>query len=560
MFGKTAGEALVDLLIEWGVNHIYGTPGEQIHPIMEYLRMKKDKIKYIQVRHEEAGALAASAYAKLTGKLGVCIAGSGPGAIHLMNGLYDAKLDGAPVLAIAGQVLTDLRGTKYFQEVNLERMFDDVAVYNQQIVSPEQVPAVVNQAIRMAYFHQGVSVLTISGDIQAQKLEMTKEIRFTAPIMANSRILPVDEDVHQAVSLLNESKKTVILAGKGARGAREQLLAVADKLAAPIVVSLAGKGVIPDEHELCIGGLGLLGIKPAYTAVQEAETLVMIGVSFPYNEFLPEQAKTVQIDVNASEIGKRYPVDIGLAGDTKNTLEILLPLLQQNTDNSYLQKHQEMMRNWWANEEKHLKSNDVPIKPQVVPFILEKVVEKDAILSVDVGNVTTWMARYFKVTEQKFIVSSWLGTMGCGLPGAIAAKLAFPEKQVVAVCGDGGFSMTMSDFVTAVKYGLPMVVIILNNQSLGMIKFEQEVRGNAEFETELINPDFAGYANICGGIGFRVEKQDELMPALKKAFAANRPCIIDVIVANEPPWPSHLTVYQATGYTKHLIKEAFSKL
>lgn len=558
MFRKSAGEVLVDLLIEWGVDHVYGMPGDSINSIIEEIRKKKDKIKFIQVRHEEAGALAAASYAKLTGKLGVCMAIAGPGAIHLLNGLYDAKMDHAPVLAINGQVETDLLGTDFFQEVKLDRLFDDVAVYNQTVMSAEQMPVVVNQAIRMAYAKKGVSVLTIPDDVP--KFEVEAEARYTNQIMAKPRTLPRKEDLHEAVRLLQSTDKKVILAGKGAEGARETLLDLAEKIAAPIVLTLPGKGVIPDEHPLCLGGLGLIGTKPAYQAMQEAEVLLMAGTSYPFTGFLPDKAKTIQIDLLPEQIGKRYPVDVGLAGDAGETLKLLLAMTAPAANRDFLSSAQKEMKRWWEQLDRQEMQTSLPIKPQAVIRALQKVVSDDAILSCDVGNVTVWMARNFRMTNQKFIISSWLATLGCGLPGAIAGKIAYPDRQVIAVCGDGGFGMTMNDFVTAVKHELPIIVIVLNNHKIAMIKFEQEVMGNAEFGTNLVNPNFARYAEICGGFGIRVEAYEELDAAMRTAIASQKPCIIDCLVdPNEAPMPAKLTFGHAAGYAKHMVKELFQE-
>lgn len=558
MFKPTAGEKLVELLLEWGVDHIYGMPGDSINSIIEPLRKVKDKIKFIQVRHEEAGALAAAAYAKLTGKIGVCTAIAGPGAIHLLNGLYDAKLDRVPVLAITGQVETDLIGTDSFQEVNLERMFDDVAVYNQRIMSAEQLPAVVNQAIRTAYAKRGVAVLTVPDDIP--RFEVGKEARVTSHFVARQEILPERKDLQHAQELIAAAEKPVILAGRGTHGLRETLLSFAEKIAAPVVLTLPGKGSIPDLHPYCLGGLGLIGTKAAYEAMQETDLLLMIGTSFPFTGFLPEKAKTIQIDIDPYQIGKRYPVDVGLAGEAGLTLEWLNENACKKENRLFLEKCQERMNKWRDKLNEQEVDDSVPIKPQRVIHALQQVAEEDAVLSVDVGNVTVWMARHFHMTHQKFIISSWLATLGCGLPGAIAGKIAFPTKQVFAVCGDGGFAMTMADFVTAVKYHLPIVVIVLNNHKIAMIKFEQEVMGNIEYETDLQNPNFAQYAEACGGKGYRVEQPEELLPAMKEAVKQNRPCIIDVVVdANEAPIPGTITFAQAAGYTKHMLKVLFEE-
>jgi pyruvate oxidase len=558
MFKQTAGEKLVEQLIEWGVDHIYGMPGDSINSIIEPLRKAKDKIKFIQVRHEEAGALAAAAYAKLTGKLGVCTAIAGPGAIHLLNGLYDAKLDKAPVLAITGQIETDLMGTDYFQEVNLDRLFDDVAVYNQQIMSAEQLPAVVNQAIRTAYAKKGVSVITIPDDIP--RFEVGKEAKITSNFAVKQDLFPLKEDLQKAKELIELAENPVILAGKGVHGKREDLLAFAEKIGAPIVLTLPGKGVIPDKHPYCLGGLGLIGTKPSYEAMQDADFLMMIGTSFPFTGFLPDHAKTIQIDIDPTQIGKRYPVDVGLAGDAGATLSWLTEHVSRKEDRQFLEKNQERMNKWWEKLEKQEEDESVPIKPQRVIRALQQVAADDAVLSVDVGNVTVWAARHFHMTNQSFVISSWLATLGCGLPGAIAGKIAYPHKQVLAICGDGGFGMMMADFVTAVKYELPMVVVVLNNHKIAMIKFEQEVMGNAEFGTDLHNPDFAKYAEACGGVGYRVERTEELLPSLQKAVQQNKPCIVDVVVdADEAPMPGNLQFSQVVGYTKHMVKELFQE-
>jgi pyruvate oxidase len=558
MFRKKAGEMLVDLLIEWGVDHIYGMPGDSINSFIEPLRKAKDKIKFIQVRHEEAGALAAAAYAKLTGKLGVCTAIAGPGAIHLLNGLYDAKLDHVPVLALAGQVESDLLGTDFFQEVNLERMFDDVAVYNQRIMSAEQLPVVLNQAIRAAYTKKGVSVLTIPDDIP--RFEVERETRITSSFFVESIAMPRKEDLQKALEIIDKAERPVILAGRGTHGARETLLSFAEQIGAPIVLTLPGKGVIPDKHPYCLGGLGLIGTKPAYLAMQETDALIMIGTSYPFTGFLPDKCATIHIDIDPYQIGKRYPVDAGLAGDTTKTLQWLMDKLGRKDNHSFLTKCQANMDKWWENMALEEENEAIPIKPQRVIRALQAVASDDAVLSCDVGNVTVWTARHFHMTNQKFILSSWLATLGCGLPGAIAGKIAFPEKQVFAICGDGGFGMTMNDFVTAVKYKLPIKVIVLNNHKIAMIKFEQEVMGNLEYETDLTNPNFAKYAEACGGIGYRVERPEELMPALTQAMTQDKPCIIDVVVdADEAPMPATITFSQAAGFAKHMIKAFFEE-
>ncbi|MGC4377337.1 pyruvate oxidase [Fictibacillus sp. Mic-4] len=557
MFNKRAGEVLIDLLLEWEVDHIYGVPGDSINHVIEELRKVEDKIKFIQVRHEEVGALAAASYAKLTGKIGVCLSIAGPGAVHLLNGLYDAKADGAPVLVLSGQVNSEHLGTDDFQELNLEKMFDDVAVYNKQITNEEQLPDLVNQAIRTAYAEKGVAVLTIPDDIPTKRVK-GKWTRKSA-IRAKSDLFPKQDDLEQAIMLINKAERPVILAGKGAGHAREELEQFAEKIAAPIVVSLPGKGVIPCDHPYNLGNLGQIGTKPAYEAMEETDLLIMIGTSFPYRDYLPEDAPGIQIDCDPTQIAKRYPVDVGLVGDSKATLQWLNEHLARKEDRVFLEACQEAMENWREHIHKDEVEQSTPIKPQQVIHHLQSIVEKDAVLSVDVGNVTVWVARHFRITEQKMIISSWLATMGCGLPGAIAAKLAYPERQAVAVCGDGGFSMVMHDFVTAVRYKLPMIVVILNNEKLGMIKYEQQVAGHLEYEVDLAPFHFAKFAEVCGGEGYRVERYEELLPALKKAALAEKPVIVDVVIEDEPPLPGKITYGQAAGYSKHVLKKFFQE-
>ncbi len=555
MFKPTAGEVMVNLLKEWKVDHLYGMPGDSINHFIEALRKEKDEVNFIQVRHEEVAALAAGAFAKLTGKLGVCLSIAGPGAIHLMNGLYDAKADGAPVLALVGQVERDKIGTDDFQELNLERVFDDVAVFNQRVATAEQLPDLLNQAIRTAYAEKGVAVLVLPDDLMATKIK--KPDLSTAKFYTERPHAPNKEDLEQAVSLFNKAKKPVILAGKGALGAKKELKAFAEKLAAPVIQTLLGKGVLPDEDSYNLGHLGQIGTKPAYEAMEETDLLIMIGTSFPYRDFLPDNVTAIQIDRDSRQIGKRYPVNIGLVGDSKVTLQWLNDHVAPNADPAFLEACMEGRKKWWEAMEKEENEVSTPIKPQQVMPKLQAVLNDDAVLSCDVGNVTVWAARHLRLTHQKFVVSGWMATMGCGLPGALAAKVAYPERQVVAICGDGGFSMVMHDFVTAVRYNLPIMVVILNNEKLGMIKYEQEELGHLNYKTDLGSMDFAKFAEACGGEGFRIEQHDELEATLKHAASIQKPVIVDIAIDDQPPLPGKIEYGQAASYTKYMVKQFF---
>ncbi|WP_270180698.1 pyruvate oxidase [Alkalihalobacillus sp. CinArs1] len=557
MFDKSTGEILLYTLSEWGVDHVYGLPGDSINHFVDNLRSAEDRMRFIQVRHEEVGALSAASYAKITGKIGVCLSIAGPGAIHLLNGLYDAKADGVPVLVIAGQVDSTQLGTDQFQEVNLEKMFDDVSVFNKRVQSAETLPDLANQAIRTAVEKKGVAILTIPDDLAAEKVK--QKVKNTSLIHSKAVIHPDNSNLQDALQLLNDAKRPVILAGKGAKHSREELLQFAEKIAAPVILSLPGKGTIPDVHPYNLGQLGQIGTKPAYEAMEETDLLIMVGTSFPYRDYLPDDAKAIQLDIEPTQIGKRYPITVGLIGDAKWTLSYLAEHCHYQEDRDFIEKCQENMKNWWTHLEKIEAEKSSPIKPQEIMPQLQKVVDDDAILSVDVGNVTVWTTRHFRVTNQTFILSSWMATMGCGLPGAIAAKIAHPERQAVAICGDGGFSMVMQDFLTAVKYQLPMMVVLFNNERLGMIKYEQHAIGNLDYETELKDFDYAAFARTAGGEGYRVEKHEELLPAFERAAKSTKPVIVDIMIEDQAPLPGKVTYEQASSYSKYMLKKAFEE-
>ncbi|KZE60718.1 thiamine pyrophosphate-binding protein [Bacillus amyloliquefaciens] len=555
MPSKTAGHVMTELLEQWGVGHIYGIPGDSINEFIEELRHERNNLTFIQTRHEEVAALAAAAEAKLTGQIGVCLSIAGPGAVHLLNGLYDAKADGVPVLAIAGQVASDEIGRDSFQEIKLEQMFEDVAVFNQQVHTAEALPDLLNQAIRTAYSKKGVAVLTVSDDLFAQKIK--REPVYTSPIYLKADIEPKKEHLVTCAQYINNAKKPVILAGQGLKSAKEELLAFADKAAAPIVITLPAKGVVPDSHPHFLGNLGQIGTKPAYEAMEECDLLIMLGTSFPYRDYLPDDTPAIQLDSDPAKIGKRYPVNAGIVSDAALGLKELTEYIEYKEDRRFLDACTEHMKHWWKEIEKDETEATHPLKPQQVIARLQDAAAEDAVLSVDVGTVTVWMARHFKMKKQDFIVSSWLATMGCGLPGAIAASLAEPERQSIAICGDGGFSMVMQDLPTAVKYKLPITVVILNNENLGMIEYEQQVKGNIDYVTQLQNMDYAAFAKSCGAKGIKVTKHEELAPAFHEALNSNEPVVIDAVIGDEPPLPGKITYGQAKGFSKYMLKNFF---
>src|SRR5438876_3554152 len=450
---------------------------------MEELRTRQDRISFLQVRHEEAAAFMACGYAKYTGRLGVCLATSGPGAIHLLNGLYDAKMDGAPVLALTGQTYHDLIGTRYQQEVDLLSLFKDVALYNQQILGAGHVRALVDAGCRAALSLRGVAHITCPVDLQEQAVEddepsQKKVEGHTSGAWRPPTVVPCDADIRAAADVLNAGTKTVILAGQGALGAGAELEQLADLMAAPIVKPLLGKAVVPDDSPFTTRGIGLLGTEPSEVAMEQCDTLLMAGTSFPYMEFYPKHdaCRGVQIDRDPSRIGLRFPVEVGLCGDARSTLQVLMPHLVRREDRSFLEQAQAGMKEWRDKIHAQAARDDIPMKPQVVTEALNDLLADEAIVSVDCGTVTAFAARYLQMKRgQLFGTSGNLATMGAGLPYAIAAQIAFPERQSVAFVGDGGFTMLMGEFATAVKYRLPIKVVVLKNNTLGMIKWEQMV-------------------------------------------------------------------------------------
>ena len=557
-------DLLFDRLADWGVSIVFGMPGDGINGFVEALRQRQDRIRFIQVRHEEAAALMACGYAKFTRRLGVCLATSGPGAIHLLNGLYDAKLDGAPVLAITGQTYHDLIGTRYQQEVDLLSLFKDVAGYNQQVLSSGHVQALVDAGCRHALASKGVAHLNCAVDLQEQKLsedeQSVKKVEgHTSAAWIAPIVVPREEDLRLAALLLNEGRKTVILAGQGALGAVEELEQFAERLGAPIIKPLLGKAVVPDDSPYTTGGIGLLGTLPSELAMEECDTLLLAGTSFPYIEYYPKpgQARAVQIDKDPTRIGLRYPVDVGLTGDAKATLQALLPLLKMREDRSFLDLARQRMEEWKELLLTRATREEVPLKPQVVAAHLSDLLEEDAILSTDSGTVTSWAAQHIQIKRgQQFSCSGTLATMAPGLPYAIAAQLAYPDRQCVAFVGDGGFTMLMGEFVTAVKYGLPITVVIVKNNTLGMIKWEQMVfLGNPEYGVELQPIDFVKFAEACGGRGFRCETPEEVPEALKAALSSNQPSLVEAVVDPfEPPMPPKVSLKQTLNMAEALAR------
>ena len=558
----TAAEVLIETIQDWGVDVVFGLPGDGINGIMEALRKKQEQIRFVQVRHEEAAAFMACAYAKYTGKLGVCLATSGPGGIHLLNGLYDAKLDGQPVLAITGHHYHDLIDTHAQQDVNLDRVFMDVAVYNTRIMGPAHVEQVTHLACRTALSYRGVAHINFPVDLQEHEVKRHSKRNIpghTSNVYAAKAGLPEEKDLRAAAGVLNAGKKIAILAGQGALAATDELEELAGTLAAPIIKPLLGKAAVPDDSPFTTGGIGLLGTKPSQDAIEQCDTLFMIGTSFPYIEFLPQpgQARGVQIDLNPTRIGLRYPVEVGLVGDSRLTLKQLLPMLKRNEDRSFLKKAQDGMVEWWKLMEERGTRTDMPMKPQVVAWELGKRLAPNAIVSSDSGTIATWFARQMRVRRgQMYSLSGTLASMANGLPYTVAAQIAYPERQCIGFVGDGGFSMLMAEFATAVRYKLPIKIIVIKNNSLGMIKWEQMVfLGNPEYGCELQPIDFAAFARACGGAGFTIEEPASCGAILEQALAIPGPVVVEAVVDPfVPPLPAKITFDQATKFAESLAR------
>jgi pyruvate dehydrogenase (quinone) len=559
---STAADILIDRLQDWGVKIIFGLPGDGINGIMETLRRRKEEIRFIQVRHEEAAAFMACGYAKYTGNLGVCLATSGPGGIHLLNGLYDAKLDGQPVLAITGHHYHDLIDTHAQQDVNLDRLFADVAVYNTRVMGPAHVENVVDLGCRTALGYRGVAHINFPVDLQDQEVGARSKrniANHTSDVLACRARLPAPDEITKAADILNAGKKVAILCGQGALDASAELEEVAERLGAPIIKALLGKAAVPDTSPYTTGGIGLLGTKPSQEALEQCDTLLLVGTSFPYIEFLPkpDTARGVQIDLDPARIGLRYPVEVGLVGDSRRTLRALLTHLQWNEDRTFLKRAQAETKQWWELMEERGTRRDRPMKPQVVAWELGKRLSDTAIVSSDSGTIATWFARQIPAKRgQMYSLSGTLATMANGLPYTIAAQIAYPERQCVAFVGDGGFSMLMAEFATAVKYQLPIKVIIIKNNTLGMIKWEQMVfLGNPEFGCDLQPIDFVAFAKACGGTGMAIEDPVDCGRILDRALATTGPVIVEAIVDPfTPPMPAKITLDQAKKFAESLAR------
>ena len=569
--GMSVSDLIVDRLREWGVRRIFGYPGDGINGILGALERANNDPRFIQVRHEEMAAFMATGHAKWTGEVGVCLATSGPGAIHLLNGLYDAKLDHQPVVAIVGQQPTSALGGNYQQEVDLVSLFKDVAhEYVQMAASPQQFPNLIDRAMRIARAMRTVTCVIIPTDIQEMPAEEEPPHKFKmvpGTVGYNEpRVLPTEHDLLAAADILNEGKKVAMLVGQGAKHATDEVLEVADVLGAGIAKALLGKDAVPDDVPFVTGSIGLLGTKPSYDMMMDCDTLLMVGSSFPYSQFMPEwgQARAVQVDLDGTMIGIRYPMDCMLVGDSAETLRALLPMLRRKEDRSWQQKITEEVTRWWEIVHARAMNDADPVNPQRVFWELSKRLPDNAILAADSGSAANWFARDIKIRRGMMCsLSGTLATMGPGVPYVIAAKFAYPERVPIALVGDGAFQMNgMNEMLTVARYWKEwrdprLIFLVLNNRDLNQVTWEQRaMEGDPKFEASQTIPDFdyAGYARMLGFKGIRVGSPDAVGPAWDDAFASDRPVLLEAVVdPNVPPLPPHIEWNQAKKLMKSIM-------
>ncbi|MGW1984160.1 thiamine pyrophosphate-dependent enzyme [Streptomyces collinus] len=574
---RTVAQVIVDALSELGVRQVFGVVGDALNPLTDAIRTT-DGLEWVGCRHEEAAAFAASAQSQLTDTLGVCMGTVGPGSVHLLNGLYDAAKSHTPVLAIAGQVPLAELGSDYFQEVDNDALFSDVAVFRATVTSPDQLPQMLETAVRHALGRKGVAVLTVPGDLGERELTSDRPARFSlnAPV---SR--PDESAVRRAAELLDRSERVTLLVGAGARAARQDVLALADRLAAPMVLTLKAKaGFEGDTNPFQVGQTGLIGNPAAAKALQDADTLLLLGTDFPYRDWYPEGRTVIQVDTEATHIGRRVPVEVGLVGDTGATVRDLLDHLTappagsaDARDRSHLEKARERFDQWRAGQTRladpahdkgvvgrirsALDNRSHDIRPEALAAAVDRVAAEDAVFTSDTGMATVWLSRFVEMRGDRRLIGSYnLGSMANAMPQALGAQSLDRERQVVAFCGDGGLSMLLGDLMTLKTYRLPVKLVVFDNRRLGMVKLEQEQAGLPEFGTVLDNPDFAAVAEAMGITGIRVTDPADVEDAVRRAFDSPGPVLLDVLTnPDEIAVPAKPTVEQGWGFALAKVKE-----
>lgn len=551
-----AALAMIKVLESWGVDHLYGLPGGSINSTMEALYDSRQKMRYIQVRHEEVGALAAAADAKLTGKIGVCFGSAGPGATHLFNGLYDAKMDKVPVLALVGQVASVAMNYDSFQELNENPMFADVSVYNRTVMTPASLPHVVDEAIRMAYARNGVAVVAIPVNFGFADIPDVPES--TAANHRAGVVLPASEDVSAALRLIDAAKRPVLFVGQGIRGADGEAIALSEKFSMPIVSTVLAKGVIADAAENYMGTSGRLGTKPGNECLRESDLILFVGSDFPFAQSVfPKEAKFIQVDIDPAVLGRRHRTDAAILGDAGETMRQMLAMGKARRADIFLQACVENRRNWLRWLRGFEDRTDVPLRPEPVFKHINRVATEDAVFVADVGNSTIHAVRLLDMNGkgQRFTTSGLFATMGYGVPGGIAAKLSYPGRQVFTLNGDGAFAMVMQDVITQVRYNLPIINVVFSNDSLGFIDAEQEVTNKERFGVDLTGADYAKIAEGMGARGFGVTRADQLAAAFDAAAASDGPVVIDVKIENLRPFPSESMVLDEGTAGKEAVEK-----
>lgn len=556
-----ASDAMIKVLEDWQVDHIFGLPGGSFDSTMDALYNRQNTMKYIQVRQEETGALAASGEAKLTGKIGVTFGSAGPGAVHLLNGLYDAKHDHAPVLALVGQVGTDFMNTEYFQELNENPIFADVAVYNRTVMTAEQLPAVVDQAILQAYEHSGVAVVTIPKDLGWAKIDDNYISKAGNYVATNNYQLPDQSAVQQAVNILKDAKKPLIYFGLGAKDANPELKRLSDQLKIPLMSSALAKGVIADSDPAYMGSAGRVASKPGVEAARAADAILFIGSNFPFAPyFFSPDAKFIQVDVKPTNIGKRHHVDVGILADAKTILKAMVDQAPTVTQRPFYDAMLANKENWLKWLTKFVDEDKQPLNVDSVFAQINKIATDDAIFALDVGNVTIDGVRLLQMKPtQKITTSGWYATMGYALPTAIGAQASYPDRQVFSISGDGGYTMVMHDILTQVKYQQPIINVVLTNQSLGFIEAEQDDTQQPHSGVDLIDANFGDAATALGAKGYEVHTLDELKQAFTEAKDTKGPVVIDVKIANDRPLPVEQLVLEADEQHSQADVDAFVK-
>lgn len=555
---KSVCESLLDLLADAGVSQIWGVTGDALNPLLEAIRVD-DRFRWIGVRHEEHAAYAAYAQSEITGGLGVCAGTAGPGALHLINGLYNAKKEGGGVVAITGQVPRGQRGSEFHKEIDLSKMFDDICDYQAVINSPAQMPRIAEIAVQRALLDRVVTRIELPFDVIGAEVPSQ---HFLHPlIQEQSTVVPPKAALDSAVEILNAGKRITLFCGVGCREAKEEVFALAKKLNAPIAHTLRAKDIFDYAEGNIVGMTGLIGNPAGYHAVWDSDVLLMLGTDFPYDEFIPDGHKIIQVDKRMQNIGRRAPVNVGLVGTVKETLAAITPKIDNQGSEKFTSELIHMRDKWLNHMDKQadLSRTDEPLHPQLFTKAISDRASDDAFFAIDVGECTIWAAHHLRLHGGRRMAGSFNhGSLGAGLPVALGAAGLNPSRQVWALCGDGGFGMSMNDFVTAVRFNWPIKVIVFNNSSFGFVKMEMEVSGLPAYPdaTSLLNPDFADYARACGGDGVRVEHAADIVPAIEQAIASTKPFIIDAVVsAGELSMPPNIKIEQAWGFGVSKLKD-----